>query len=337
MPKRLESATSVFVNGNIYVGSEKTVLSYSIETDEWSELPKPPTNDFSMAVLNDQLVLVGGVNIFMFTHDISDKLAVWDPDGKKWTYPYPNIPVARCSVCLAGYKGCLIVAGGRRHMPEDGNLITSQIEVPSCSTVDVFDSTVLKWYSGDPLPYECHNMQASVIGDSLYVIGGQNRFDLTKAVSWASLPNLIATARCQDQALPAAAVTDVLKSYCWNVLPPCPHFASSIPFCPSSIATAADGRDCESTCIVPLLALGGLTGLQLSMLGELDTTGILKDINMYSPSANRWIKVGELPEACVDCASLLLPSGELFVAGGGRFRSPLNSVYLGKLHVRVEK
>ena len=335
MPKRLESATSVFVEGSVYVGSDRMVLCYSIERDEWSELTRPPTKDFSMAALNNRLVLVGGVSIFMygmFTQNISDKLAVLDVDKKKWTHPFPNIPVARCSVCSAGYKGHLIVAGGRKHMPEDGNLITSQIEVPSCSTVDVFDSAALKWHSGDPLPFECHAMQASVIGDNLYIVGGQNRFDLTKAVIWASLPNLIANASYQDQPLPATSVVmNMGKSYCWNVLPPCPDFASSIPFCPSNLTTTEDGKDSGNTRTVPLLALGGLPGLQLSMLGELDTSGIISDVNAYSDGDNRWIKVGELPEACVGCACSLLPSGELFVAGGGRFRSPLNSVYLGVL------
>ena len=164
MPKRLESAQSVVLNGNVYVGSERTLLSYSIENDEWSELPKPPQREFSMAVLNDKLVLVGGFDVSgIFSQDISDKITVWDPDTGTctWTHPFPHMPAARYETTSTGYKGYLIIAGGRQHIPEDSNLVTSQVEVPSLSTVEIFNSATSKWYSADPLPFECRAMPVS--------------------------------------------------------------------------------------------------------------------------------------------------------------------------------
>ena len=346
MPKKMESASSVITNGSVFVGSERTVLSYSLEHDIWTELPKPPQREFSMTILNNRLVLVGGlgVNVYgMFSHDqtISDKLSVWDTDERKWTHPFPNLPNARYNACSAGYEGYLVVAGGRKRMPEDSSMVTSQIEVPSLSTVDILDSSALKWYSVDPLPFECHAMQASVIGDKLYLVGGRNRFDLIKAVVWASLPNLITSRSVlHDPSLPATNLEEA-KTYAWNVLPPCPCFAPTVPFCPVTRNQLTEGDSRQGNCQlegdhVPLLALGGLPGLQLSLLGELDTPGIVIDIHAYSHSANRWVKVGEMPEACVGCSCSLLPStGELFVTGGGQFRSPLNSVYFGKIQTKV--
>ena len=52
-----------------------------------------------------------------------------------------------------------------------------------------------------------------------------------------------------------------------------------------------------------LLAVGGLYGSS-------------SDIHLYQHNAKKWIKVGELPIGRSQCACAVLPSGELFVAGG---------------------
>ena len=332
MPRRLECAQSVVLHGSVFVGSERNILTYSLEHDQWNELPRPPQKDFSMAVLNNKLVLVGGLEVSgLFSQDISNKISVWDPDTRKWTHPYPCIPTARYDVSSIGYKGYLILAGGREHLPEDPSLVTSQIEVPSLSTVEILDSATCTWYGGDPLPFECHAMQPSVIGDTLYMLGGRNRFDFTKAVIWASLPNLISKA-CQT-----SVATNTAFTYSWNVLPPCPHFASSIPYYSSNHGNGNTNEDhshgdvTTDSSRVPLLAVGGHMGLQLSMLGELDIVGLANDIHAYNHASGQWVRVGDLPEACTGCSCSVLPSGELFVAGSGRFRSPLNSAYIGRL------
>jgi hypothetical protein len=61
---------------------------------------------------------------------VSNKISVWDQNSKKWTNPYPCIPTARYAVSSVGYKGYLIVAGGRERVPKDSSLISHQIEVP---------------------------------------------------------------------------------------------------------------------------------------------------------------------------------------------------------------
>ena len=122
MPKRLECAQSVVLQGSIYVaGLERTIFQYSIDQDQWHELPcRPPQKHFSMTVLNDNLVLVGGFEVSgIFSQDISNKISIWDPNSRKWIHPYPCIPAARYAVSSVGYKGYLIIAGGRQRVPED--------------------------------------------------------------------------------------------------------------------------------------------------------------------------------------------------------------------------
>ena len=52
-------------------------------------------------------------------------------------------------------------------------------------------------------------------------------------------------------------------------------------------------------------------------------------IHLYKPSCNRWVKVGELTSIRRECACVVLPSGELFVAGGDS--SCLQQVDIGSL------
>ena len=165
-------------------------------------------------------------------------------------------------------------------------------------------------------------MQVSVIVDPL-----RSRFDFTKSVIWASLSHLV------SKACPAAAATNMAHTYCWNVLPPCPYFSSSIPHYSGNHGNGYTNVDLDNVATdstsVPLLVIGGHSGLQLSVLGELGASGLTKDIYAYNGISCEWIRIGELPEEA-GCSCSLLPSGELFVAGG-QFRSPLNSVHIGRL------
>ena len=44
------------------------------------------------------------------------------------------------------------------------------------------------------------------------------------------------------------------------------------------------------------------------------------DIHFYQPENKKWIKVGNLPTPHYNCSCILLPNGELLVAGG--YNSP---------------
>ena len=59
----------------------------------------------------------------------------------------------------------------------------------------------------------------------------------------------------------------------------------------------------------------------IAVQGSLLTVGghdnsIRTDIHLYQPESEQWIKVGDLPSARHYCSCVVLPSGELLVAGG---------------------
>jgi hypothetical protein len=68
----------------------------------------------------------------------------------------------------------------------------------------------------------------------------------------------------------------------------------------------------------------GLNGALLAIGGE-----YCSHIHLYKPSCNRWVKVGELTSVRTECACIVLPNGELFIAGGAS--SCLEQVEIGSL------
>ena len=73
-----------------------------------------------------------------------------------------------------------------------------------------------------------------------------------------------------------------------------------------------------------------LNGSLLAVGGKAETN--LKTIHLYQPSNKRWVEFGDLPIAKRECACAVLPSGEVFIAGGyGSMLSSDSQVHIGTL------
>ena len=59
-----------------------------------------------------------------------------------------------------------------------------------------------------------------------------------------------------------------------------------------------------------------LRGYLLAVGGRHDNYSTRTDIHLYQPESEQWTKVGDLPNARQYCSCVVLPSGELLVAGG---------------------
>ena len=108
---------SVAMKGTVYVGggiaefgghANHIVNAYDVYSEEWFELPAYRAFNFALVILDNELVLVGGV-------ENGEKLSVvgvWNTDNEEWSHPYPDMRTAR-SECSAGVcRDWLIVAGG---------------------------------------------------------------------------------------------------------------------------------------------------------------------------------------------------------------------------------
>ncbi|XP_064388275.1 kelch-like protein 12 [Halichondria panicea] len=145
------------------------------------------------------------------------------------------------------------------------------------SSVEVLDVASKIWYPAESLPYQRTSLKSTLIENTLYLMGGSDHTGATKTVHHVDLNELISKA-LSNRDIPTL----------WKTLQEVPLVRSA----PLSV-----GRS--------LLAVGGLDGGKPS-----------SSIHLYQPDSRRWVKVGDLPTARYDCTCLVLPSGEVIVAGG---------------------
>ncbi len=195
-------ACAVVQNEKVYVGGgfakiaedEFIIQVYTPERDGWSRLPECPVRRFTMAAVNQQLVVVGGNN-----HDGRPQSAVlvWDSPSQQWTSPYPNMPTARWSAAAVGYQHFLVVAGGRG----GGSFL---------ATVRILNTSTKQWCTAAPLPVRCSDLTPALVGDTLYLLGGMLSYSsFNKQLFSTSLPALVSHATSIPRAPPPTwEVTD---------------------------------------------------------------------------------------------------------------------------------
>ena len=150
-------------------------------------------------------------------------------------------------------------------------------------TVELLEIHSGQWYVGSPLPNGYSEMSSAISGNMWYLSRGRSsKLDCNQRVFCVCLDELISQAVSQSAAC-----------------------AATLPSTPSPWQTLTDTPLKLSTILIfngALLTVGGLDG---------------SAIQLYQPSSRSWIKVGDLPVKKWECACVVLPSGEIFVAGGG--------------------
>ena len=173
---------SVVVEGTVYAGggdagygsgTDYIVMTYDISTGKWDTLPPYRARAFAMTAINNQLVLVGGIEQ---DYNMIKVLGVWDADKKQWTHPYPEMHTAQSNCSAVVYKEWLLVAGGW----------TCEM----LSSVEVMNTNSKQWYAGPPTPTPWSYMRTAVVGDTCYFMGGVISDDSRDKVYTVSLSAL---------------------------------------------------------------------------------------------------------------------------------------------------
>ena len=154
---------SVILHELIYVGGGYTgtgkgyvIMFYNIHSKNWHQLPPYEARDFTMAAINNQLVLVGGWDKRFVE---SNTLGVWEAGSRQWTHPYAPMHTARIGSSAVVYKQWLIVAGGMVHMKQ-------------VLTVEVLDIVGNQWSIAPHTPLPFSSMKSAIVGDLWYLMGG---------------------------------------------------------------------------------------------------------------------------------------------------------------------
>ena len=175
---------SVIVQGTAYLGggiagvgsdNKYTVMAYDSQSGKWAKLPPYRACYFAITAINKQLVLVGGV----VGSDKSKVVGMWRPDSEKWTYPYPNMIIARNDCSAVSYKQWLVVAGGER---DNGDYLSS---------VEIMNINTKQWSVGPPLPIPWAQMKTAILGDMWYFMGGFTKSASRNVMYSISLPALL--------------------------------------------------------------------------------------------------------------------------------------------------
>ena len=272
----LDYPKAVVFKEKVYIGGgfakldreAQTVVVYDLQWDSYDMLPPYACKWFSMAVVNNQLVLIGGQDAC--TGERTNKLGVWNEQSKKWTHPLPPVITACNSPSVVTYQNkWLVVIGGY-----DGKKHLSRVEILEMTEPG-------QWYYSTSLPQPCSHAAPATIGNMCYLLGGYTNHGVaaSRRVFCVCLDDLISQQTTENDPSP------------WQSLPDIPLVRST--------ALAFNGA---------LLAVGGCRG---STLSNCET------IHSYQPSSRSWIKAGELPIGRSHCSCTVLPTGDLYVAGGG--------------------
>ena len=197
MPSGVSPAQVVVVGGKVYIGGIWTdgnlykILEYTIQGGQWREIVTPVAW-FGMAVVNNQLLIIGG-------RDEEGRYTnqVWALDSVSgdWKQPFPAMPTARGWLSAVGYKRWLLLVGGYGER-----------------RVEVLDTATNKWYVATPLPDDALYPSLTVIQDTLYVVCGRSAVSL-------SIPILISDAVSQR---PTTHASSGPQSTEWQPLPDTP-------------------------------------------------------------------------------------------------------------------
>ena len=212
------------------------VLAYDYATNNWSELPRCPNSDFSLAVINNLLTAIGGM-----TPNWECTNQLLSLTGEKWTEKFPPIPTKRWLTAVVCGATSLVVAGGEGE------------RFKKLSTVEVMDSANLKWSTASSLPhplYQAHS--ATLCGDQLYLLGGfdQQKRKL-KSVFTCSLSSLIQS--CHGQLGARIRGLFAIKSDVWHKIADTHfYFSTSIQLHGQLLAIGGEDSDKRHTNAVHL-------------------------------------------------------------------------------------
>ena len=158
---------------------EGQTCSYNSTDKKWSELPKYPYQQGSLAVINGQPTAIGGRDDKFAKTNKLFTLRGWLRRG--WSDVFPPMPTKRYGTTAVTSKERLIVAGGSIG-PDRADTI---------NTVEVMDTNTLVWSTVASLPHPYNWTSATICGDHLYMLGGVDYKGRTKSVLTCSLTELL--------------------------------------------------------------------------------------------------------------------------------------------------
>ena len=267
-PRKMKRGSATVCGSMAYFGpaGSRQVFSYNSDTEEWSALPDYPRTNFTLTVINGLITAVGGSKFFVSNTLFS---LMEDSGRRNWVEHFPPMPTKRHSTAVVCSGKALVVAGGEGY-------------VFILTTVELMDTDTLQWSTARSLPCPLSGASATICGDRVYLVGGQdNNGTSTHSILTSSLTGLL-----QSQ-----------TNSVWD----------SIADLPVSHATCV-------TLDERLLAVGGVVQKDFEFL---HTHLIFYNaIYLYNPVTDFWEVTSRFTRAQCGCLAVVLPGNKLMVVGG---------------------
>ena len=260
-------------------GDETTVFKYSLTHDTWSPLPDCPTFQHSLATLDEELIVIGG--LALASNQPSNKVYTFRDD--KWQQVLPPLLTSRYHLSAASYENRLIIAAG-------GKISRSyKAETTRTDIVEIYKKDDC-WYSTKRLPFPITQLSIQIIEGTCYTLGGTTYNPKDSSIAlYASVSSLIENAVPADSKHPSTRIPITWKRL--QLEHPLTH----------PCLVELDGR---------LFAMGGSVDIQ-QRRGS-------KFISTYDFTTDTWVecKGAELPLALYRPGLVNLGNNKVMLIGG---------------------
>ena len=208
-PRKIYGEVSV-VDGSVAYfrpGGSNSVFAYNSTNNKWSELPKCPNYDFSLAMVNSLLTAIGGKTS---NYEVTNSLL--SLTGNKWTKQFPPMPTKRWLTVVVCSGRSLVVAGGSTGYKK-------------LSTVEVMDTETLQWSTASSLPHQLCQKTVTLCGDQVYMLGGWDQSGKpSKSVFTCSLDALLQSSQPQSLGEQLKTLSSASRSEVWHRLADTPVY-----------------------------------------------------------------------------------------------------------------
>jgi len=183
----------VYLNGLVYVaGATQRIYAFDPVDNLWRTPIKTPYRNFSLAVIQDKLVIVGGeskawVNQLpypWFRYHCTNKLFALKLTTNQWQ-KYNQMRISRMAATAVGYRNMLIITGGCNIINIFHHLLRA------IGSTELLNTTTNQWFTCSDLPQPHCNLQPAIVNESLYMLGGVNMDGNSSTVFTTPLDSLL--------------------------------------------------------------------------------------------------------------------------------------------------
>ena len=156
----LEWGTAVSEGNNVYLSCYEDIYLYQVHlSGKWQKLPSSNFRHFGMAIVDNNLVTIGGYGFSGVPSKAVVSLLPGRLFGKNWKELYPAMKAGHIRPASCTTSNCLVVAGGQKEVSNPFGMFF----------VEVLDLKTSQWSLAGSLPQSLSYPQMAFCEEHIYV------------------------------------------------------------------------------------------------------------------------------------------------------------------------